>query len=209
MRHAVILAHPDPASFNAAVARTYVAAARALTHEADLHDLYAQDFDPRLKATELPWHADFEPGPDVAAERVALGAADVIVLVYPLWFNAPPAMLKGYVDRVFGMGFGFAADDRGTRPLLAGKRLISISTSGAPDDWVDQTGALTRLRAGFDEHLGAVCGLAVVEHLHLGGVTPGIRRDAGQAMLDQVTAMATRRFAPADPSSREPKERPS
>ena len=123
----------------------------------------------------------------------------MLVFVYPLWFNAPPAMLKGYVERVFAMGFGYAPAGPGTRPLLSGKSLVTISTSGAPDDWVDQTGALARLRAGFDDHLAAVCGLTVLEHLNLGGVTPGIRLDAGQSMLDEVAALARRLFAPVAP----------
>ena len=135
MRHAVILAHPDPQSFNAAVARAYVGAVEGLSHGAELRDLYALGFDPRLPLRELPWRHDYEPGPDVVAERAALSGADVLVFVYPLWFNAPPAMLKGYVERVLGMGFGYAASATGTRPLLEDKRLVSISTSGAPDAW--------------------------------------------------------------------------
>src|SRR5215472_4037761 len=197
MRHAVILAHPDRQSFNAAVAGAYVEAVESLSHAAELRDLYALGFDPRLPVRELPWRRDYEPGPDVVAERVALSAADVFVFVYPLWFNTPPAMLKGYVERVLGMGFGYAPSAPGTRPLLEDKRLVSVSTSGAPEAWVDQTGALSRLRAGFDDYLGAVCGLRVIEHLNLGGVTPGIRADAAEAMLDQVRALVRRLFVTA------------
>jgi NAD(P)H dehydrogenase (quinone) len=196
MRHAVILAHPDPGSFNAAVAAAYIAAARALSDAAELRDLYRLGFDPRMPAGELPWRKDFAAGADVLAERAVLAGADVIVFVYPLWFNAPPAMLKGYVERVFGMGFGYESAAPGVRPRLAGKRLVTVSTSGAPEAWVDQTGALTRLRAGFDDYLAAVCGLTVLEHLNLGGVTPGIRADAAQEMLDQVGALVRRLFAP-------------
>lgn len=194
MRHVIILAHPDPASFNASVAKRYAAAVEALGDEADLRDLYALGFDPRLPARELPWRSDFGVAGEVVAERKALEPAQVLVFVYPLWFNAPPAMLKGYVERVFA-----PAAEPGARPWLSGKSLVTISTSGAPQDWVDQTGALARLRAGFDDHLAAVCGLAVLEHLNLGGVTPGIRRDAGQAMLDEVASLARRLFAPAAP----------
>jgi hypothetical protein len=57
---------------------------------------------------------------------------------------------------------------------------------------------MDRLRAGFDDYIAAVCGLAVLDHLHLGGVTPGIRPDAAQDMLDSVTRMARRHFAAAD-----------
>jgi len=106
-------------------------------------------------------------------------------------------MTKGYVERVFGMGFGYETAGVGTRPLLAGKTLVSITTSGAPDGWVEQTGALQRVRTGFDDHLAAVCSFTVLEHLHLGAVTPGIRSDAADAMLGEVKAMAERLFRPA------------
>ena len=196
MRHLVILSHPDPESFNASVASTYVGAARGRGVLAELRDLYALGFDPRLPAQELPWRRDFALRDDVVAERAALTTADVIVFVYPLWYNAPPAMLKGYAERVLGMGFGYESAALGTRPLLGDKRLVTISTSGAPEAWVDQTGALQRLRAGFDDHIGAVCGLRVLEHLHLGGVTPGIRADAAEAMLDQVRDLAQKVSSP-------------
>jgi len=197
LRHAVILSHPDPKSFNASAAETYAAAVRELGQTAEVHDLYARTFDPRLPAHEIPWRPDFAPAPEVAAERAWIADADVLVFVYPLWFNAPPAMLKGYVERVLGMGFAYATDAGGTRPLLTSKCLISITTSGAPSAWVQESGALERLRAGFDDHLGAVCGLAVLDHLHIGGVTPGMRDDAAKELLDRVSRMARRHFAPA------------
>jgi len=194
MRHAVILAHPDPASLNGQIARTFAQALTDLGQVADLRDLYAMDFDPRLKASELPWSPSSRPGDDVVVERAALAETTSLVFVYPLWFNAPPAMLKGYVERVLGMGFGYESAGPGVRPLLAGRSLVSISTSGAPGEWVDQTGAVERLRIAFDEHVAAVCGLAVLEHLHLGGVTPGIRPDAVERMLGEVKALAKRLF---------------
>jgi NAD(P)H dehydrogenase (quinone) len=194
MKHAVVLAHPNAASFNASVAHTYAEALTALGHQAQLRDLYAMDFDPRLKASEIPWTAGFGPAPDVVVERDIIAKVDAITLVYPFWFNAPPAMIKGYVERVFGMGFGYAASEVGTQPLMTGKLLISITTSGAPNAWIDQTGALQRLRAGFDDHLAGVCGFSVLEHLHLGGITPGMRSDAAADILSDVTAMAGRLF---------------
>lgn len=200
MRHAIILGHPDPWSFNAGVADAYAETVRALGHQAELRDLYAQGFQPCLQLAELPWRDDFAVPADVATEREAIARADVIVLVYPLWFNAPPAIIKGYVERVFGMGFGYAQAATGTRPLLGGKSLVTVSTSGAPGAWVDQTGAVERLRKGFDEHVAAVCGPAVLEHLHLGGVTPGIRPDAAEAMFDAVRGMARRLFEAAGAS---------
>jgi NAD(P)H dehydrogenase (quinone) len=197
VRHLVVLAHPAPDSFNAAAAHAYAEAVEALSHAVEIRDLYRIGFDPRLPAHELPWREDFAPAADVLVEREALARAESLVFVYPLWFNAPPAMLKGYVERVLGVGFAYEPAGGGTQPLLTGKSLITISTSGAPQAWVDQTGAVARLRAGFDEHLAAVCGLTVLEHLNLGGVTPGIRPDAAQQLFDRVSALARQLFAPA------------
>lgn len=193
MKHVVVLAHPRPHSFTAAMAARYASTARDLGHEVLTRDLYAMGFDPRLKAEELPAGDGFQPAPDVVAERERLADADVIALFYPLWFNAPPAILKGYFDRVFIMGFGFTPTFGGTQPNLTGVKLISFTASGAPDHWVRETGALDALSTLFDRHVAGVCGLAVLDHLHFGGVTPGIREDAVEEMLQSVED-TTRRF---------------
>lgn len=198
MKHAVILAHPKAASFNAAVAQTYAEAARALGHDVVLRDLYAIGFDPCLKAAEMPTAAGFAPGADVTAERKLLGDADVFAFVYPLWFNAPPAILKGYVDRVFGMGFGFEPAAGGTQGLLEGRQLISFTSSGAPEEWVQQTGALAALETLFDRHVAAVCGMTVAGHVHVGEVTAGLTGDWMEAVKAKVAATVREAFAEAE-----------
>jgi NAD(P)H dehydrogenase (quinone) len=60
---------------------------------------------------------------------------------------------------------------------------------------------VARLRAAFDDHVAAVCGLSVVEHLNLGGATPGIRKDAAEDMLQEVVAMVRRLFGPPVPAA--------
>lgn len=194
MKHVVILAHPRRHSFTSAMAARYASTARDLGHEVLTRDLYAMDFDPRLKASELPDGQGFQPAPDVVEERARLEGADVIALFYPLWFNAPPAILKGYFDRVFIMGFGFTPSFGGTEPNLTGTRLISFTASGAPDHWVRETGALDALTTLFDRHVAGVCGLSVLNHRHFGGVTPGIRKDAVEDMLAEVEADVRRFF---------------
>ncbi len=196
MKHAVIVAHPDPCSFNCAVAETYANTVRGFGGEVIMRDLYRVGFDPRLQAAELPWAANYAQAADVIAERRALADAKMFVFVYPLWFNAPPAMLKGYVDRVFGMGFGYEPAAGGTEPLLGGRSLVSFTSSGAPAAWVESTGAIRGLRAAFDDHVAQICGLAVLDHHHFGGVTPGITANAVDSMLDRVR-QAAHRFAPA------------
>jgi NAD(P)H dehydrogenase (quinone) len=196
MKHAIILAHPNRDSFNAAVANAYAEAVRAFGDEVVMRDLYHLNFDPRLKALEMPWAKGYAPGEDVLIERAMLKDAKVFVFVYPLWFNAPPAMLKGYIDRVFGYGFGYEAGGGGSAPLLTGRCLISFTTSGAPDGWVEETGAVKALRHAFDDYIGAMCGMAVLEHQHFGGVTPRLPEAAAKDKFQAVGETARRLFAP-------------
>src|SRR5215471_4143364 len=101
MKHAVVFAHPNPQSLTAAVGHAYAQGARDLGHAVVVRDLYRLGFDPCLKAEETPGPRGVRFGRDVEEERALLSDADVFAFIYPLWFNAPPAMLKGYVDRVF------------------------------------------------------------------------------------------------------------
>ncbi|MFN3522763.1 MAG: NAD(P)H-dependent oxidoreductase [Phenylobacterium sp.] len=195
MKHAVIVAHPKEDSLTLAIARRYAAAVQALGHKAVIRDLYRLDFDPRLKASELPGAPGFGPAPDVVAEREAIADAQVFAFVYPFWFNAPPAILKGYVDRVFSMGFGYEPVFGGTSSLLDGRRLISFTTSGAPERWVHSTGAYEALMTLFDRHLAAVCGMTVVDHVHEGGVVPDMTAESFDAIMARVEATATQRFS--------------
>ena len=197
MLHTVILAHPNADSFTAEVARTYARTVEALGHQTDLRDLYRMNFDPCLKADEIPGAETRGPHQDVRVERARIAAADVYALIYPLWFNAPPAILKGYVDRVFSHGFGYEAEFGGNRPLLAGKQLISVSVSGAPSEWVRDSGAADALQTLFDRHLCATTGLTFAGHHFIGGVTPGIREDVGQRLLEGVADEVRHRFGEA------------
>jgi len=194
MKHAVILAHPDPKSLNASIAQTYAETVRHLGHEVIERDLYAMKFDPCLKAAEIPGPNPPKFEPDVIGERAELADVDVFAFVYPIWFNGPPAILKGYVDRVFGMGFGFEPAFGGTEPRLKGRRLISFTTSGAPDFWMRDTGVLSGLMRLFDRHLGGTCGLTVVDHVHIGGMVSGITEEAYDEVIARVRTAATAHF---------------
>ncbi len=194
MQHALIIAHPNPRSFVSSLALAYGEAAEGLGHKTIMRDLYGMAFDPCLKADEIPTSAGFAPRADVVGERVILRDIDVFALFYPFWLNAPPAMMKGYLDRVFGMGFAYGKGKSGSEPLLRGRRLISFTTSGAPTEWVMKTGAWEAVRTLFDEHVAAVCGMQVVDHVHFGGIVPGIRGDVVARHQQAVRDAVARQF---------------
>ncbi len=194
MKHVVILAHPNRHSFNGALAAAYCTAAKLQGDQVLLRDLYGLEFQPALQADELPFGPGFGPEEDVARERALIADADVYALIYPLWLNSPPAMMKGYLERVFGYGFAYGKGGHGSEPLLAGRNLISVTTSGAPAQWVRQSGAFDAIRALFDRHFAAVCGLTVVDHLHFGSIVPGIRDDAIERMAGEVAGAVREHF---------------
>jgi len=86
------------------------------------------------------------------------------------------------------MGFGYQPGSHGGDPLLVGKTLMTFSTSGAPEHWIDATGALNALMSVFDLHLAAVTGLRVLGHEHLGGIVAPMRQDAAEDLLQRVRA---------------------
>jgi NAD(P)H dehydrogenase (quinone) len=170
-RHAVILAHPDADSFNATAAQTYCESVQGHGQDAVLRDLYRLGFDPVLKPSEQPRPDKYVMSNDVAAELAIIEKADVFVLVYPIWFGAPPAMLKGYVDRVLGAGFNYGAiRDRSHHRFMSGKQLLTISTSGNSIQWLDEQGAWISMRTVFSEYLAQSFSMAHSEHLHLSNI---------------------------------------
>jgi NAD(P)H dehydrogenase (quinone) len=194
VKHALIVTHPKETSFTVSAAKAYREAVETRKHTAIVRDLYRVPFDPCLKADEIPGVQGCAPHKDVEDERALLGDADVFALFYPLWLNAPPAMLKGYLERVFGFGFAYGRKKEGNAPLLTGRKLISFTSSGAPTDWVVKSGAWDAMRKVFDEHFAAVCGLVVVDHVHFGAVTPGIRPDVIGRELEKVRAAVAQHF---------------
>ncbi|MEI9990992.1 MAG: NAD(P)H-dependent oxidoreductase [Rhizomicrobium sp.] len=194
MKHAVIVAHPNTESFTASLASAYREAGLAAGHDVIFRDLYAMGFDPRLAESEIPWSKHFALKDDVIAERALLQDVEVFAFFYPIWLNSPPSILKGYLERVFGLGFAYRREGAGNAPLLKGRKMISFTASGAPTEWVIQSGAWAAMRTLFDSHFAAVCGMEVVDHAHFGGIHPGIRADSVQNDAETVRATFAKHF---------------
>ncbi|PTD21112.1 NAD(P)H-dependent oxidoreductase [Sphingomonas fennica] len=190
-KHVLILCHPDEHSFNAAVAERYERTIRSLGHEVVVRDLYRMHFDPVLKASERPTAADFTLSADVAAELELIQGAAAFVLVYPLWYGMPPAMLKGYVERVLGAGFPFGAlRMQMPNPLLSGRRLLSFTSSGTTRAWLDEQGAALSLRNLFDDYLRHGFSLESTDHVHFASIVEGIQPRVVEEHLFEVEQTA-------------------
>lgn len=135
MKILAILAHPNNKSFNRAMAEAAVEVLRGNGHEVWFHDLYEEKFDPLLHSAEIPKDA---PLPSVIQDYCEkISSADAIVVVHPDWWGQPPAILKGWLDRIIraGVAYKFEEIDKGTgRPigLLKARAALVFNTSNTP-----------------------------------------------------------------------------
>jgi putative NADPH-quinone reductase len=113
MEISVILAHPDRGSFNHAIAQAVCRTLERGGHTVYYHDLYEEGFNPLLPVPELDTKA--QPPLELARYCEELQRSDGLVIVHPNWWGQPPAMMKGWIDRVFrpGVAYRFQEGDKG------------------------------------------------------------------------------------------------
>lgn len=191
LHHLVILGHPASDSFNHAVAAAYADAVRECGQAATVHDLYARNFDPLLRAEERPEASDFRLSPDVERELGLVHDASVIVLVYPIWFGMPPAIITGYIDRVLGAGLTATAIRHNKQhTILHDKRFVLLTTSGSTLPWLAERGQWEGMREAFDSYLETIFSFTSVEHEHLDSIVTPLTLDYAAQCLERVTERA-------------------
>lgn len=190
VRHIVVHCHPELESFNASMAAAYCAEVKQHGHEAISRDLYAMGFDPVLKAGERSGMA-FRQRPDVRDELAIIQGADVFVLIYPIWFGGPPAILKGYLERVLGSGaMPLQFKQEAASGVLAHQRLVSFTSSATDEHWLATQGQLESLISGFDRYIEHGFAMQPSQHFHFGSVTAGMEPQEIEQYLHEVTARA-------------------
>jgi putative NADPH-quinone reductase len=130
MKVLVILGHQRAGSFCHAIAKTATEELCAAGHEVVFHDLYAEGFDPVLPHDEIA--PDAKLAATVARHCREVASADAFIIVHPNWWAMPPAMLKGWLDRVFRQGVVYEFGPQGVIGHLKGKRAIVLTTSNTP-----------------------------------------------------------------------------
>ena len=137
MKASVILAHPDKGSFNHALAQTAREVLGANGYDVAYHDLYKERFPPVLPAGEIARGASLPRIIRRHCEEIA--QADAMVVVHPNWWGQPPAILKGWIDRVLrpGVAYSFAEGDCGDGELiglLKAHTVLIFNTSNTPPE---------------------------------------------------------------------------
>lgn len=189
MNTLIIYAHPNPRSFNRAILDTVEA---ALTRRGDairIHDLYQMHSRAVLEAEDLirNWRGDLPA--DTRHEQDAIRWAGQLVFIYPIWWFGPPAILKGWIDRILTHKFAFDIGPAGMTGLLTGKKALIINTLGGDEETYQKKRWHELLVRPMVEGVLAACGIEDVHYRAFYSV-PTVTQADRQAMLTEVSALA-------------------
>jgi len=152
----IIHAHPEPRSFSAAMTQTAVHTLTEQGHDVQVSDLYAMGWNAALQPDDFGDRADadyFDPSAeqehaqanasicrDVELEQAKVERADLVIFQFPMWWFSMPAILKGWVDRVFSRGFAYSSGRKYETGHLKGKRAMLSLTTGTASSLYEPNG---------------------------------------------------------------------
>ncbi len=191
MKHLMVYSHPNPKSFCHAILETASVALKAKRHEVMVRDLYALGFDPVLKGSDFEGFKSGKIPSDIRTEQEHIAWADVITFIYPIWWTGLPAMIKGYIDRVYSLGFAYSVGEWGPVGLLTGKKAIIFNTTGTAKEIYDSAGMFDAIKKTSDTGIFNFCGIEVLEHKFFTAV-PSTDDATRKGYLSEVKAVMDR-----------------
>jgi len=210
----VVLAHPESKSYNAHLAQVARDSLEAIGWTTSVSDLYAQDFDPCERAGHFnspmdrarfdvqgeQMHASDSGNvpSDIQQEIDKLDSADLVIFQYPMWWHLPPAMLKGWFDRVFIYGEVYASQKRFEKGRYVGRRAMVSVTVGTSEETYAFNGRSGDINLMlWPVHFTiAYVGYSVLEPFVAYGVEAGLKY-SDQATIDDRLARVDRSYAAA------------
>ncbi|MEV6771822.1 NAD(P)H oxidoreductase [Nocardia sp. NPDC051030] len=210
----VVVAHHRTDSLTAHIARRTTRQLEAAGYRIDLLDLHAEGFDPRMTVADQPDWNDREKvySPEVEDHMRRILNADIVVAAFPIYWAAPPALLKGWIDRVWNYGFAYGR----SKPRLAGKRMLWLGLAGAAEDDAIIAFIQTALEGQLNMGIAYYCGFSHSQvgilpdaeerpqrldaegKLHIGEAVMGAEREAQYTALERRAADLVEEFLTVD-----------
>ena len=195
MKHLIVVAHPSETSVTMGLTRAYADELEKLGHSQQTYDLYRRGFDPVLAAPELvPAGSDHPVSADVTQAQNDIRGADAITVIYPIWWLSMPAMMKGYIDRVFACGFAYESHSGVVHGFLSGKKSVLITISGAPLPLLEKSGDWKAVQALQDTHVFRSSGFELLEHLHFDEIAPHLSDATAEQHVARVRSCVRQHF---------------
>lgn len=185
MKYLIIYTHPNPKSFNHAILETIAGELRKKKKEFKVRDLYKIGFNPALSTKDLLAIQNGAVPKDIKKEQNYIGSADALIFIFPIWWSAMPAMLKGYIDRVFSLKFAYDITEDEVVGLLQGKKVFIVSTTGASKEDYEKMRAFKMMKMSMDMAIFQFSGMEVLEHKYLSSV-PYVSQQDRKKMLKEL-----------------------
>lgn len=164
MKYLIIYAHPNETSLNNHLLNNVIASLQKGQQEIAIRDLYKIGFNPVLSAVDMEGQRMGKVDATVQREQEYISWADHLVFIYPIWWTGMPAIMKGYIDRVFSYGFAYRYDQGVQRGLLTGKMVTIINTQGKSKAEYESIGMDKALSLTSDKGIFIYCGLEIKQH---------------------------------------------
>jgi len=186
LKYLILYAHPNPKSFNHAICETVHAELNRSGATVSVRDLYSMNFNPVLSADDLAGMMQGQLQPEVKAEQEHISSADVIIVIYPLWWAGMPAILKGYIDRIFTEGFAYRIAGTDLEGLLKNKKVLLITTTGAPKEMYVASGMFKSMAQTTGEGIFQFTGMELIEHKYFCAI-PYVTDEDRKKMLEELS----------------------
>lgn len=164
MKILAVLAHPNRNSFTGALLDEFTSAVQSVGHSIEIADLYAEGFDPCFSSEDLATYGgQAGTSPEVIAEQNRLIAADAVTFFFPVWWWSMPAILKGWIDRVFINGFAFTYEGEKTVGLLKHEKVAMFCPGACDQGLFRRYGYHAAFQRQIDAGIFGYCGISNVE----------------------------------------------
>jgi NAD(P)H dehydrogenase (quinone) len=166
MKNLIIYAHPNSASLNHFFKETVVESLEKSGQEVVVRDLNQINFNPVFSLEDMNGQRMGKVANDVQTEQDYITWADQLIFVYPIWWTGMPAIMKGFIDRIFSYGFAYRYDQGVQKGLLTGKKAIIINSHGKSNSEYEAIGMDKALALTSDTGIFNYCGLEIQEHFY-------------------------------------------
>lgn len=192
MKTLIVYAHPRPESLSHAILKTLSNTLIKNGHDVIIRDLYGLKFNPVLSAEETIHIVDGKfvrdnavfPD-DVQTEMDLIKDSDLLVFIYPVWWNGFPAILKGYIERVYQHGFAYSFENDEPKKTFQGKKAYFIHCTGQPQEGEEAQKLTSHIKAVTSEWLFNSLPVTVIAHDVYGRV-PYLNEEECQAILADI-----------------------
>lgn len=166
MKNLIVYAHPNSGSLNHFFKQTVLESLQESGEEIAIRDLNEINFNPVLSLEDMNGQRMGTVADDVKTEQDFITWADRIIFIYPIWWTGMPAIMKGYIDRVFSYGFAYRYDQGVQKGLLTGKKTIIINSHGKSNAEYEAMGMDKALILTSDTGIFTYSGLEIQQHFY-------------------------------------------